>query len=68
MQLEVDLVQFLVRSYVTIVKKNIQDSVPKAAMHFLVTHVQTRIQNEVIAVFPAKPQLKEKRNPQHGFF
>lgn len=29
-QLEVELVQFLIRSYYSIVKRNVQDSIPKA--------------------------------------
>ena len=40
----------LIRSYFLIVRKNIQDSVPKAIMHFLVNFVQDQLQSELVAL------------------
>lgn len=39
----------LIRSYFLIVRKNIQDSVPKAIMHFLVNHVKDNLQSELVS-------------------
>lgn len=38
----------LIRSYFYIVRKSIQDSVPKAVMHFLVNHVKDNLQSELV--------------------
>ena len=34
--MEIDITRMLIKSYYDIVRKNIQDAVPKAIMHFLV--------------------------------
>ncbi|XP_062522189.1 dynamin-1-like protein isoform X2 [Corticium candelabrum] len=47
-RMEVELIVSLIRSYFLIVRKNIQDSIPKAVMHFLVNHVKERIQSELV--------------------
>jgi dynamin 1-like protein len=39
----------LIRSYFVIVRKNIQDSVPKAVMHFLVNNVKDELQSELVS-------------------
>ena len=39
----------LIKSYFSIVRKNIQDSVPKAIMHFLVNHVKDNLQSELVS-------------------
>ena len=42
------VIERLLRSYYAIVRKNIQDSVPKAIMHFLVNHVKENLQSELL--------------------
>lgn len=44
------LLERLIRSYFFIVRKNIQDSVPKAIMHFLVNFVKDQLQSELVAL------------------
>ena len=39
----------LIRSYFLIVRKNIQDTVPKAIMHFLVNYVKDQLQSELVS-------------------
>ncbi len=39
----------LIKSYFYIVRKNIQDSVPKAIMHFLVNYVKDNLQSELVS-------------------
>ena len=39
----------LIKSYFLIVRKNIQDSIPKAIMHFLVNHVKDNLQSELVS-------------------
>ncbi|XP_047146365.1 dynamin-1-like protein isoform X1 [Hydra vulgaris] len=47
-QLDLELIQRLIRSYFNIIRKNIQDSVPKAVMCFLVNHVKSKIQSDLV--------------------
>jgi len=46
---ETELIQSLLVSYFDIVRKNVQDSVPKSIMHFLVNQAKDTIQNELVA-------------------
>ena len=39
----------LIKSYFYIVRKSIQDSVPKAIMHFLVNFVKNNLQSELVS-------------------
>ena len=39
----------LIRLYFNIVRKNIQDSVPKAIMHFLVNFTKDNLQSELVS-------------------
>ncbi|XP_054710135.1 dynamin-1-like protein [Uloborus diversus] len=43
-----ELIERLIHSYFMIVRKNIQDSVPKAVMHFLVNYVRDNLQSELV--------------------
>lgn len=47
-QREVDILKTLLRSYFTIVKKTIADSVPKTIMHFLVSQARSSIQTTLV--------------------
>lgn len=38
----------LIKTYFYIVRKSIQDCVPKAVMHFLVNHVKDNLQSELV--------------------
>lgn len=38
----------LIKSYFYIVRKSIQDTVPKAVMHFLVNYVKDNLQSELV--------------------
>lgn len=42
------VIERLIRSYFLIIRKNIQDSVPKAIMHFLVNYVKDNLQSELV--------------------
>ncbi|XP_061394246.1 dynamin-1-like protein [Musca vetustissima] len=47
-QKDCDVIERLIKSYFYIVRKSIQDSVPKAVMHFLVNHVKDNLQSELV--------------------
>ena len=47
-QMETDLIRSLLESYFVIVRKSIQDGVPKAIMHFLVTRAKTSVHNRLV--------------------
>ncbi|GMI88331.1 dynamin-related protein 3A, non responding to oxylipins 15, ARABIDOPSIS DYNAMIN-LIKE 2 [Hibiscus trionum] len=46
--IEITITKLLLRSYYDIVRKNIEDSVPKAIMHFLVNHTKRELHNVFI--------------------
>ena len=48
-QRDCDVIKQLIHSYFLIVRKNIQDSVPKAIMHFLVNDAKDNLQSELVA-------------------
>ncbi|KAL8566373.1 Dynamin-1-like protein [Nucella lapillus] len=48
-QRDCDCIERLIKSYFMIVRKNIQDSTPKAIMHFLVNHVKDNLQSELVS-------------------
>lgn len=43
-----DVIERLIKSYFYIVRKSIQDTVPKAIMHFLVNFVKDQLQSELV--------------------
>ncbi|KAG6448742.1 hypothetical protein O3G_MSEX005677 [Manduca sexta] len=47
-QHDCDVIEKLIKSYFYIVRKSIQDSVPKAVMHFLVNYVKDNLQSELV--------------------
>uniref|UniRef100_U5EY90 dynamin GTPase n=1 Tax=Corethrella appendiculata TaxID=1370023 RepID=U5EY90_9DIPT len=47
-QKDCDVIERLIKSYFYIVRKSIQDSVPKAIMHFLVNYVKDNVQSELV--------------------
>ncbi|KAM7479038.1 hypothetical protein LguiA_027251 [Lonicera macranthoides] len=46
--IEIAITKLLLRSYYDIVRKNIEDSIPKAIMHFLVNHTKRELHNVFI--------------------
>ncbi|XP_056665717.1 dynamin-1-like protein isoform X2 [Monodelphis domestica] len=47
-QRDCEVICRLIQSYFLIVRKNIQDSVPKTVMHFLVNYVKDHLQSELV--------------------
>lgn len=47
-QRDCDVIERLIKSYFYIIRKSIQDSVPKAIMHFLVNYVKDNLQSELV--------------------
>ncbi|XP_036596445.1 dynamin-1-like protein [Trichosurus vulpecula] len=47
-QHDCEVIRKLIQSYFLIVRKNIQDSVPKTVMHFLVNYVKDHLQSELV--------------------
>lgn len=47
-QRDCEVIERLIKSYFYIVRKAIQDSVPKAVMHFLVNYVKDNLQSELV--------------------
>ncbi|KAL7236063.1 hypothetical protein ACSBR1_019357 [Camellia fascicularis] len=46
--IEIEVTKLLLRSYYDIVRKNVEDSIPKAIMHFLVNHTKRELHNVFI--------------------
>ena len=47
----------LIKAYFYIIRKSIQDSVPKAVMHFLVNHVKDNLQSELVTHMYRQDQI-----------
>ncbi|MBN3297895.1 DNM1L protein, partial [Amia calva] len=58
-QRDCEVIQRLIKSYFLIVRKSIQDSVPKTVMHFLVNHVKEHLQSELVGQLYKLPLLQE---------
>ncbi|KAM4572712.1 dynamin-1-like protein isoform 3-T3 [Odontesthes bonariensis] len=58
-QRDCEVIERLIKSYFLIVRKNIQDSVPKAVMHFLVNHVKDCLQSELVGQLYKTTLLKD---------
>ncbi|EXC32997.1 Dynamin-related protein 3A [Morus notabilis] len=57
--IEIAVTKLLLRSYYDIVRKNIEDSVPKAIMHFLVNHTKRELHNVFIKKLYRENLLEE---------
>uniref|UniRef100_A0A3B4GEX5 Dynamin-1-like protein n=1 Tax=Pundamilia nyererei TaxID=303518 RepID=A0A3B4GEX5_9CICH len=58
-QRDCEVIQCLIKSYFLIVRKSIQDSVPKTVMHFLVNYVKENLQSELVGQLYKQPLLQE---------
>ncbi|XP_026474028.1 dynamin-1-like protein isoform X2 [Ctenocephalides felis] len=57
-----DVIERLIKSYFYIVRKSIQDSVPKAVMHFLVNYVKDNLQSELVTHLYKSDQAEQLLN------
>jgi len=53
------VIERLIKSYFYIVRKSIQDSVPKAVMHFLVNYVKDNLQSELVSSLYKQEQIDQ---------
>ncbi|KAL0145921.1 Dynamin central region-domain-containing protein [Mucor lusitanicus] len=58
-ELETQLIRTLITSYFNIVRKNIQDLVPKSVMHLLVNYSRESIQNRLVAALYKEENFDE---------
>lgn len=61
-QKDCDVIERLIKSYFYIVRKSIQDSVPKAIMHFLVNFVKDNLQSELVTHLYKSDRAEELLN------
>ena len=52
-----EVIERLIKSYFYIVRKSIQDSVPKAIMHFLVNYIKDQLQSELVSSLYKQDQI-----------
>ncbi|OWF42330.1 dynamin-1-like protein [Mizuhopecten yessoensis] len=60
-----EVIECLIRSYFLIVRKNIQDTIPKAIMHFLVNHVKDNLQSELVSQLYKKEEFEYLLEESH---
>ncbi|KAL3063333.1 hypothetical protein OYC64_002993 [Pagothenia borchgrevinki] len=58
-QRDCEVISRLIHSYFLIVRKSIQDSVPKTVMHFLVNFVKEHLQSELVGQLYKQPLLQD---------
>ncbi|XP_056629104.1 dynamin-1-like protein isoform X2 [Triplophysa dalaica] len=58
-QRDCEVIQRLINCYFLIVRKSIQDSVPKTVMHFLVNYVKEHLQSELVGQLYKQALLQE---------
>ncbi|XP_061837750.1 dynamin-1-like protein isoform X1 [Nerophis lumbriciformis] len=58
-QRDCEVIQRLIKCYFLIVRKTIQDNVPKSVMHFLVNFVKEHLQSELVGQLYKQPLLQE---------
>ncbi|CAI9737438.1 dynamin-1-like protein isoform X2 [Octopus vulgaris] len=56
-QRDCTVIERLIKAYFLIVRKSIQDSVPKAIMHFLVNYVKDNLQSELVSQLYKKEEI-----------
>jgi dynamin 1-like protein len=61
-QKDCDVIERLIKSYFYIIRKSIQDSVPKAIMHFLVNFVKDNVQSELVTHLYKSERAEELLN------
>lgn len=61
-QKDCDVIERLIKSYFYIIRKSIQDSVPKAIMHFLVNFVKDNVQSELVTHLYKSEKAEELLN------
>ncbi|XP_025107859.1 dynamin-1-like protein [Pomacea canaliculata] len=57
-QRDCEVIERLIRSYFMIVRKNIQDSTPKAIMHFLVNYIKDNLQSELVSQLYKREEIE----------
>jgi len=55
---ETQIIKSLIQSYFGIVRSNVQDSIPKAIMFFLVNHIKKDIQSELVKSLYKEPMFE----------
>ncbi|KAI8354023.1 Dynamin central region-domain-containing protein [Blakeslea trispora] len=65
-ELETQLIRTLITSYFNIVRKNIQDLVPKSVMHLLVNYSRESVQNRLVAALYKEEQFNELLQEDDG--
>lgn len=64
-RVEVSIIKMLMESYLSLVKKNVADSVPKAVMHFMVNTLKDVIQKECVARLYKEERFEELLREAH---